>query len=110
MKSLILGLALVGLTALSQTNVPALLVARKPSADDYKAWNERARLERERTTVFMQSTNTATLAELTAKGVDIRFREVAFVDYDKSGQPVLRRRWVMCSEPFGETLNDWATK
>lgn len=110
MKSLIIGLALVGLTAFGQTNAPALLVARKPSEAEYKAWVERNRVEHERTAAFILSTNTATLADLQAKGVDIRFREILSVDYTANGRPIVRRRWVMCSEAFGEPLTGWATK
>lgn len=112
MKSaiVIMLLTLINLTVLGQTNGSALLVGRKPSEAEYKAWLERNRLERERTAVFLQSTNTATLAELQKKGIDIRFREILSVDYTASGRPIVRRRWVMCSEAFGEPLNGWATK
>jgi len=58
-------------------------------------------------------TNSLTLAEAQAKGIDIKLREVLTLEIEADPQwgptPVIRRRWVLSSEPFGEKIPGPAT-
>lgn len=53
-------------------------------------------------------TNALTLAEAQAQGIDIKLREVLTLEIEADPQwgptPVIRRRWVLSSEPFGEKI------
>lgn len=58
-------------------------------------------------------TNSLTLAEAQARGIDIKLREVLTLEIEADPQwgptPVIRRRWVLSSEPFGEKIPGPAT-
>lgn len=56
----------------------------------------------------LSRTNTLTLAEAEAQGIDIRLREVLTIEVEQDPKygptSVIRRRWVLSSEPFGEKI------
>lgn len=58
---------------------------------------------KERNETFLARTNSYSLAELEAMGIQLRAREVLTLDYNPSPETevmVVRRRWVLCSDPI----------
>lgn len=94
---------------IASTNIPdeKAMIRNNQQKQEALKHNAKVASEAEKVKGFLATTNTATLAELQAKGVDIRFREILSVDYTANGSPIIRRRWVMCSEAFGEPLGNF---
>lgn len=78
------------------TNEEQVVQYEKQSASDSLARESRRK-------VSLARTNSYSIAELEAMGIQLRAREVLTLDYNPSPETdvmVVRRRWVLCSDPI----------